>query len=291
MGDAIVSIVVSGVILGALYSLIASGLSLIWSTLGAFNFSHGVLMTLGAYVTWTMADAWGLPMAAAVPATVVVIAVVGLAVERTLFRPFISRPDGPMLVMVATLVATSMLQNVVQLAWGPRLKQLPRLTEAQVSVGDTVISGNQLVAIFLAPVLVGTLFFVLTRTRVGSMVRGVEQNRELALLMGIRPTVVHAGVVATAAMLATMAGVLLGGIQFMSPTMGDDPLIRGFMILVFGGAASLKGTLVGAYAIGFIEATASYSFGLLWSPVVLIGLIFVIMLVRPEGLIKAGARQ
>ena len=271
MIDGLISIALSGLILGSLYSLIASGMSLIWSTLGAFNFAHGALMASGAYFVYTFAvEPLALPLWIAVPIGLVLGAAFGLLVERILFRPFISGPDGAMTVMVVTLVATSIIQNAIQLIWGPKLKQLPTLTDLRVPIGDAVLQGNQLVAIILAPLLIGLIALLLARTRVGSIVRAVEQNRELSLLMGIKPAYVYAGVVAVAAVLATVAGVLLGGIQFMTPTMGADLMIRGFMILVFGGAASLKGTLIGAYVIG---------------------LIFVIMLVRPEGLIKVGARR
>lgn len=291
MLEGLTAVVLSGLVLASLYSLIASGMSLIWSTLGAFNFAHGALMAAGAYLSWTFAEVLGLPVLLAVVAGVVCGALVGLVAERILFRPFISGPDGAMMVMVVTLVATSILQNAIQLLWGPNLKQLETVTDASVKVAGSVLQGNQLVAIFLAPALIGALALVLTRTRVGSMIRAVEQNRELALLMGIKPAYVYAAVVAVAAGLASVAGVLLGGIQFMTPTMGDDPMIRGFMILVFGGASSLRGTLIGAYVIGFIEAASSFVFGLFWSPVILIGLMFLIMLVRPEGLIRVGARR
>lgn len=291
MADALISILVSGLILGSLYSLIASGMSLIWSTLGAFNFAHGALMAAGAYFAWTFAELLGIPLYLAILLGVVAGAALGLLAERILFRPFISGPDGAMTVMVVTLVATSIIQNGIQMLWGPSLKQLPAVTEAQLKIGETVIQGNQLVAIVLAPLLIGTIAIVLAKTRIGSIVRGVEQNRELALLMGIKPAYVYAGVVAVAAALATVAGILLGGIQFMTPTMGADLMIRGFMILVFGGASSLKGTLIGAYVIGVIEAGSSFFFGLFWSPVILIGLIFAIMLIRPEGLIRVGARR
>ncbi|GGL99041.1 branched-chain amino acid ABC transporter permease [Nakamurella endophytica] len=284
--DAFAAILLSGLVLGSLYGLMASGLSLMWSTLGVFNFGHGVLLALGAYFAWTFTEQLDLPVALAAVLAVVVLAVVGVVYEIALVRPFIRRENGAMLVMVATLAVTALVQSVIQLLWGPQLRRVPQFTSASVSLSGATVSGNQLVALVAAPVLVGALFLVLKRSPIGIAVRALEQNRDHARLVGIRPAAVYVFVVVIACVLAAFAGVLLAGIQFMTPTMGDDPLLRAFVVLAFGGTASLGGTLAGAYLIGLLEAATTYFFGLSWSPVLLFLAMIVVLLLRPEGLIR-----
>ncbi|MFI6455796.1 branched-chain amino acid ABC transporter permease [Streptosporangium amethystogenes] len=289
--DGISVIVTSTLVLGGLYMLMAAGLTLIWSTLRVFNFGHGALMMFGAYLTWTLLDAGGLPVAVALLGAVAVMALIGLAYEFLLVSPFIRRPNGDMLVMVATLAATMLLQSGAQLIWGPEIKQLPPFGGARVEVAGAVAQGSQLVTILLAPLLVGLLALVLKRTGIGLTVRALEQNREHAQLLGIAPRRVYVFVVVVAIGLATVAGALLGSMQFISPGMGGDPLLRAFVVLAFGGAGSLTGTIAGAYAIGLLEAVTTYYFGLSWSPVLVFLAMIVIMLVKPEGLLRTKVRS
>ncbi|MEV7965755.1 branched-chain amino acid ABC transporter permease [Sphaerisporangium sp. NPDC088356] len=284
-------IVTSALVLGGLYLLMAAGLTLIWSTLRVFNFGHGALLMFGSYLTWTLLNRVGLPLVASVVGAVAVMAVIGVIYEFLLVSPFIRRPNGDMLVMVATLAATMLLQSGAQLIWGPEIKQLPPFGAARIEAAGAVAQGTQLVTIVLAPLLVGALALVLKRTSVGLTVRALEQNREHAQLLGIAPRRVYIFIVVIAVGLATVGGALLGSMQFISPDMGADPLLRAFVVLAFGGAGSLGGTIAGAYAIGLLEAFTTYQFGLSWSPVLVFLAMIVIMLVRPEGLLRSRVRS
>ncbi|WP_214104312.1 branched-chain amino acid ABC transporter permease [Acrocarpospora catenulata] len=285
------AILTSALVLGGLYLLMAAGLTLIWSTLRVFNFGHGALLMFGAYLSWTLLDRAGLPLLPALVGGVLALALLGVVYEFLLVSPFIRRPNGDMLVMVATLAATMLLQSGALLLWGPEIKQLPPLGSARIELGGSVVQGTQLVTIILAPVLVGLLALALKRTGIGLTVRALEQNREHAQLLGISPRRVYLFVVTVAIALAAVAGVLLGSMRFISPTMGDDPLLRAFVVLAFGGAGSLGGTIAGAYAIGLLEAVTTYYFGLSWSPVLVFLAMIVIMLARPEGLLRSQVRS
>lgn len=284
-------IVISALALGGLYLLMAAGLTLIWSTLRVFNFGHGALLMFGAYLTWTMIERANLPLVLGLVGAVLAMAVLGAVYELLLVTPFIRRPDGDMLVMVATLAATMLLQSGAQAIWGPQIKQVQPFGSLRVSGFGAVAEGTQLVTILLAPVLVGVLALVLKRSGIGLRVRALEQNREHAQLLGIAPRRVYLFVVVIAVALATVAGALLGSMQFISPTMGNDPLLRAFVVLAFGGAGSLSGTIAGAYAIGLLEAITTYFFGLSWSPVLVFLAMILIMLAKPEGLLHRRVRS
>jgi branched-chain amino acid transport system permease protein len=289
-GDAVVAILISGLTLGSLYALLASGLSLIWSTLKVFNFAHGATLMFGAYVAW-MFTRQGIPLVPAAVLSMIVMLALGAVLELSCVRPFLSRRNGDLDVMIATFAAATILENGALLIWGPQLKQLSQIVSVSWRFAGTALGGNQLAAVVAAPVLLGIVWWILHHTRIGLAIRAVEQNRECAPLVGIRPTTIHIVTMALAAALATAAGVLLAGIQFLTPTLGDDPLLKAFVVVVFGGLASFQGSIVGAYLIGLIEATSTYYLGLFWTPIVVLGAMVLVMWIRPEGLVVRTRAQ
>lgn len=204
--------------------------------------------------------------------------------ERLLVAPFMDRRGGDLNVMITTLAAATVLENVVQLAWGPRLKQLPAVSNGVVKMLGSAVSVQDIVIVIVAPALLLILAFFLKRARLGLAIRAVEQNRNSALLTGVRVQSIYSLTFALAAALAALAGILLGGIFFVTPTMGDDPLLKAFIVIVFGGLGSLRGTIVGAYVIGLIESATIFFLGLYWTPVVLFGFMIFVMIARPTGL-------
>jgi branched-chain amino acid transport system permease protein len=149
----------------------------------------------------------------------------------------------------------------------------------------TSVGANQLAAVIVAPVLLAATAAFLRRARLGLAIRAVEQNRDFARLVAISPRTVYVVTLGLASGLAATAGVLLGGIQFVTPTMGSDPLLKAFVVVAFGGLASLRGTVAAAYVIGMLEAMSIYLLGLYWAPLVIFATMIAVMLVRPEGLV------
>ncbi|MGO4589659.1 branched-chain amino acid ABC transporter permease [Paenarthrobacter sp. 2TAF44] len=286
MFDALLSILVSALVLGSLYSLMASGLSLIWSTLGVFNYAHGALLLLGAYFIWTFSEKVGLPVLLAFAAAIPLLAFLGMLLDLVAVRPFISRANGTLLVMVSTLAIANAVEGAAQLIWGPQNKQIKAVSTSTFALGDVKIASSTLIALALALVLVVGLITLLRKTKWGMAVRAVEQNRDMAMLVGIRPARIYAGVFAVASILACAAAFVYGTTTTITPTKGFEPLLTAFVVLVFGGSATLWGTLVGAFTIGLLEAGTTYWLGLQWSPVAVFLVLVLIMLVRPQGLVK-----
>lgn len=287
--SSLVAIIVSGLTLGSIYALVSSGLSLMWSTLQVFNFGHGALLALGAYLGWTLSQRIG-NLALAIVIVLPLMFVISIFYQFCCIRPFIRRPQGDLLVMVSTLAAGTLIANVIQLFWGPASKSLPSIAEGVIRFGGASIGGNQAAIIVIAPVVMLATVVFLKYTRVGLAIRAVEQNREYARLLSIKPETVYLTVIGLAAMLAGLAGMLLGATQFIAPTMGNGPLLRAFAVVVFGGLATVQGTVYAAYLIGMLEAISTYFLGLFWTPVLILGVIVLVMVVRPEGLVARRAR-
>lgn len=286
MTDAFIAIVVSAIVLGSLYALLASGLSLIWSTLGVFNYAHGAMLLVGAYLIWTFSVPLGLPVLLAVAIAVPLLAVFGIILELVAVRPFLKRPNGTLLVMVSTLAVASMIEGSAQLVFGPQNRQIPPASDAVIRIGNVSLAATGLIGFVLAMVLIVGLMVALRRTEWGASIRAVEQNRDMAVLVGIRPTRVYAAVFVIAAVLAVAAALIYGSTTTITPAKGFAPLLTAFVVLVFGGSATLLGTIIGAFTIALLEATTTYLFGLQWSPVAVFLVLVAVMLVRPEGLIK-----
>jgi branched-chain amino acid transport system permease protein len=283
-------ILFGGLFQGSLYAMMAVGLALVWTTIGVFNFSHGVFMMLGAYLAWQFGDL-GLPLALALPLAVIAMAGVGWILQASVVRPLIGRPNIVLVVVITTLAAASLLENGVLEVWGPRSKQIPALLEGNTTIGGIGVSLHQIAIIVITPLILAALWLFLNRTRLGLALRAVAQNEDASLLVGLNVTALYGLAFAIAASLAGLAGIFLGGYRFMSPVMGSDPLLKALIVVVFGGISSISGPIFAAYLIGFFEAFSNYYFGLYWTPALLFAVLILILMVRPEGMFVPRARS
>jgi branched-chain amino acid transport system permease protein len=285
--DAVGTILVSGLVLGSLYALMASGLSLVWSTLGIFNFAHGTLMTLGAYLAWTLTApeaGIGLSPWLGLVLTLPAMVLAGIAVERLVIRPFYDTRAMMLITVMTTLAATVFIGKGIQLIWGARLKQLQPLVPGQVTLLGTTISAQEMLIIAVAPVILAALWAFLRYSPTGRGIRAVGQNPHAARLIGINVARLFVITFALSAVLAGMTGVLIGSVRLVTPTLGDEPLIKALIIVIFGGLGSLAGTIWAAYLIGLAEAFLIYSIGIYWAPSLIFVLLILVLLLRPQGL-------
>jgi branched-chain amino acid transport system permease protein len=284
--ETVASVLASGLVLGSLYALMAAGLSLVWSTLGIFNFAHGVFMTLGAYIAWQVGNAagWGYGAAAGMAVAIAAIAGIGCLAERLLIHPFLSRENVVMIAVITTLAALTFLENATLLVWGPRLKQIAPLAPGTARFAGATMSAHQAIIVVVAPTVLVGLWLFLKYSRLGAAIRAVGQNRDAALLIGLSVDRLYMLAFAASAILAGAAGILLGAMRPMTPTMGSEPLVKALVVAILGGLGSVGGTIGGAYVIGLVEAVSTYAIGLYWTPAVLFGVMIVVLLWRPNGL-------
>ncbi|WP_216595351.1 branched-chain amino acid ABC transporter permease [Aestuariivita boseongensis] len=280
------SIIKGGLVLGALYALMATGLSLVWTTLGIFNFAHGAFIALGAYVAWQFAsaDAYGLPLGLALAVTTGVMFAIGAVIHFLLVKPFERRADVVLITVITTLAGSAILENALLLIWGPRSKQIPELVEGTVAVAEFQLAWSEvLLLVVVLAILIGLGLF-LRYTRPGRSMRAVSQNREAAQLLGLDVPIYFALAFGLSAVTAGLAGVFVGTIRFMNPAMGAEPLMKALIVVIFGGIARFSSPIYAAFIIGLLEAFSIYVFGLYWAPAVLFLTMIVVLLIKPEGL-------
>lgn len=279
-------ILLGGIVLGALYALMATGLALVWTTLGIFNFAHGTFIALGAYIAWQIAstDASGAGLLAGAAVSIIGMFVIGMLIYYLLIKPFERSPDIVVKSVITTLAGATILENVINLVWGPRNKQLSPLLGGDMSILGITISRNEMAVVALALVILAALGVFLQRAPLGRAMRAVAQNREAAQLMGIDVERLYAIAFGLSAALAALAGILIGSTRFMNPSMGSDPLMKALIVVIFGGIARFTGPIYAAFIVGLLEAVMTYVVGLYWSPTVLFAIMIVVLVAKPEGL-------
>ena len=282
--DTLLATLVSGLVLGSLYALMASGLSLVWTTLGVFNFAHGALMMVGAFIAWTVSEAVGAGPVAGVVAGTLGAGLIGIVIERLVIRPFYASRNMLLVTAMTTLAVTIILERGAQMIWGPRLKQLPPLVNGEIRLFGNAISAHEALLLVAAPVILIALWRFTVSSKIGRSLRAVGQNQDSAALIGVDVPKAFALAFAISAALAGLTGALLGSIRFITPAMGSEPLTKAMIVVIFGGLGSLGSTAGAAYLIGFIEAFLVLWVGLYWTPFALFLLMILVLLLRPNGI-------
>ena len=280
-------LVIKGLALGAAYALVALGFVVVFKATGVINFAQGSLLLLGAYLTYTAAVSWDVPFPLAVVVAAAGAVAVALAVERLVVRPLQGRPA--VAVVMATLGVAIALDQVVTMVWGfaPRHVGDP-WGASSVRVAGLVLSEVDVASLVLGTVAVAGLAAFFRATRLGLALRAAASDAEAAAVLGIRPATVSRAAWALAAVVATLAGVLLAsGPGAAVPNLGEQAL-RAFPAVVLGGFLSLGGALAGGLVIGVVEVlTAGYAPG--QELVVPYLAMLAVVLVRPDGLF--GTRE
>jgi branched-chain amino acid transport system permease protein len=288
-----VLLTITGLGLGAMYFLVASGLSLIYGLMGVLNFAHGAFITFGAYAAWWLTT----QLSTSVEGELVLAAAFGMAVggalgtvvEVSFIRPLYRRPVEQVLVTVGLALALGALVFGI---WGadPKPFTVPDWTIDTTTILGANIPNDRFVEIGVAAaVLVGLVGF-LRFTRVGLVIRAGVENRAMVQALGIDVRRTFTLVFALGGSLAALAGVL-SGVYYGSvdPSRGTSLLIFAFIVVVIGGFGSIEGSAVAAVAVGLVQQYANYYVAdwLDWSgagDVSVMLLLATVLLVRPEGL-------
>lgn len=267
--------------ISALYALVATGFTLIFGVGGVLNLAHGATLTIGAFAAYYTTTALGLNIWIG---TVAALAVTG-AFSAVFYLGMIQWvQDEPIMVMILSLVTAISIEQFFIVTVGTQPKAIPSLIPGQLAFAGISVQANQFLAFLLSWVLIGGLIVATNYTQTGKAILATSMSTKGAALVGIESDRMYLYTWVLAGALAGVAGVFLGSFTTASWAMGRQPLVLSFSIVVLGGIGSIRGSVVGAYLIGFLEVfTVSYvdsSMSGLASLVVLV----VVLLVRPEGL-------
>jgi branched-chain amino acid transport system permease protein len=272
---------VIGVSIGSIYILMALGLTLMFGMMHIINFAHGAVYMLGAFVIYYVFFQGGVPYFAAFVIAMVLLGAFGYLVERAVYRPI---KGGIEPTLVALLALTTFLQAAGYPVFGQLDKHVPPVFQGTRSVFGVMISVERLMIIPLAGILVVGLYLFINKTRLGAAMRAIEQDKEAAALQGVNVNMINGLAFGIGFALAAAAGALMAPIFKLDPMMGEQPLLKAFIIIILGGLGSVPGAIVGGLMLGLVDSIVATALGA--EPAFLLSFVFIILLLlwKPSGL-------
>jgi branched-chain amino acid transport system permease protein len=283
MSMTLLQVVVSGLLLGAVYALFSSGLTLIWGMMNVVNFAHGDFVMLGMYTAVVIWTALGGGPWASVPAAAILIATLGVVAYFLLVRHIMK---GPMLAQIlGTFGLALFLRYAAFWTFGANFRTLPdTLIGGSFVLGGIRFDGPRLLAGVVGLGVTLLLHLMLTRTALGSRMLAVSEDATAAQLMGIRPQRMQALAWALAGGATGIAGALIATFFYTSPTVGETLAIVAFVTVSLGGFGSVLGALVAGLLIGVVESLSAYLIGPVYKDVIVYVLFVLVLWFRPQGL-------
>lgn len=282
-----VQAIVSGLVLGSIYALVTVGMTLVFGALRAINMAQGAYVMIAAFAAWLCVAHLGLNIWLSLPMAMLVGAGFAALTEIVAMRPFLTRKgvDFGITAYISTLMLAMILSSGALLLFGPFAKSVPSLAGGGFHLMGGIVVTWQSIAIFgAAAICLGLLSWFLNSTRYGLSVQAVAQQLDAARLGGVQVVWVYLLTMAVSGALAGIAGVLLAPLYFVAPVTGDLPLLKGLIVAILAGLGSVNGTIAAALLVGAVESFVSVYLGVGWSLPVLFAVIFVVLIVRPNGL-------
>jgi branched-chain amino acid transport system permease protein len=278
---------IDGLVNSCIYMTMAFGMVLVFSILGILNWTHGQFYMLGAFtVYYAVSSVWGIPFPISLIISGIVVAGLGMLVEKFVIERLTAPGYGMLYVTAATLALIFFFEGAAGMAFGLQDKGLAMVLPGVLDLGSFSVSYQKIAVIIFTLVIMITMYVVLNRTKVGLAIRAAAQEPIAASLYGINVKRVSLIVMGIGCGLAAMAGGIMAPVYYINPFMGRIPMIFSLLAIVIGGLGSLTGAIIGGIILGFLNSVIAYHLSYL-SEAVLFLLVVAILLVRPQGLFGA----
>jgi branched-chain amino acid transport system permease protein len=276
-------ILVTGLVNGGVYALLAIGFSLVFGVARIVNIAHTGFYMLAAYLFYTLSVKSGIGFLLAGVVAVAAVTLLSVVCYRLVIEP-VREHDAA--VLIATIALGYIFQELMLIAFGGHYLGIPSTLEGTVRVLGVAIPYQRLLILVIAAVALALTWYVLYRTRLGLAIRATANDLEVASLMGMNVHRVAMAAVAISVALAAIAGVVVAPVFVVDPFMWLAPLVTMLAIVVLGGLGSLKGSLIGALVIGYVEAITVFAVpaGAYLKGAVALAIMVAVLLARPEGL-------
>lgn len=283
-GTIIAQTLLSGVLIGFIYALVAVGLTLIYGVMDIVNFAHGEFLMLSMYVVFWLYALAGLDPIVSLPISVAVMFVVGVLTHKLVVRPVLRAPMSAQIFVTFGLMV--FMRNGAQFLWSPnyRLIQAP-LVAGRLELFGLFVGKPQLVAALGALITTGLVFWFLKRTETGRTLQAVAEDQDAAALMGIDPDRAFMLAWGIGAACVGVAGALLANYYYIFPTVGTTFVLMAFVAVALGGFGSVPGALLAGVIIGVVEVLTGLFVSPAFKNITAYVLYMVVVLVRPRGLL------
>jgi branched-chain amino acid transport system permease protein len=280
------NLLIIGVTLGAVYAIMAMGLTFVYGVTKIFNYAQGAFYTWGGYFAWMLSAGYlHLPYPVVIILTILIMFLFGLVYEKALMYPLRRFKNWGMTAIVVTLGSALFLDNLAMTLFEEgKPKKLPYLIEGSFVLGEFVITKHEVVTLVAAIAITVLLALFLGKAKDGMAMRALTQDTTGARIVGIPVNRMFSYSFAIAAALGGISAILLAPKILVYPLVGWLVFIKAFVVMVFGGLGSIKGTVVAAFILAMVEAFVSFYVGAIWGMPVFIAALVIMLVFRPKGL-------
>ncbi|MDX3978601.1 branched-chain amino acid ABC transporter permease [Shinella sp.] len=280
-------LIVFGVVQGLTYALLAASFWIIYSTTRTFHLAHSLTYAIAGYAAYLTSAQLGLSLWLGLVASLVCAALFGCAIEALLYRQLRRRASTVLGIFLSSLGVAAAGTALLQIVFGPMVKQVPGFPNATLASGEISVTTLQLTGAFAALAAISAVTVLLTRTSVGNAVTAVRTNPRLAMAVGIRVERISLLVFALGSAMAGLAAYF-ETIAFVAyPTMGLQPVMFGVIGVFLGGTGSIKGAALGGFVLGFLLVFSGLFLSQNLGVILVFAMLLVIIVFRPEGLIRS----
>jgi branched-chain amino acid transport system permease protein len=276
---------INGLRSGSIYALIALGYTMVYGIAKMINFAHGDIIMVGAYALYVSITILHMPVILAVIFTIAVCAVLGVLIERIAYKPLRKAP--PLAVLITAIGMSFFLQSAALLIFKATPIPFSSIINVEsIQIGGITISGITLVTLIVTTICMTLLTLFVNKTKIGSAMRAVSEDKGAAQLMGINVNKTISITFAIGSALAAVAGILfICQYQSLKPTLGALPGIKAFVAAVLGGIGSIPGAMLGGILLGLIESVSKAYISTELSDAIVFGVLVLVLLVKPSGIL------
>jgi len=287
----IFQIVLTGLVMGGIYAVIAVGLNLIYGTMRLLNIAHGELIMVGAYTTYWLYTIWGVSPLLSIFVVLILCALIGLAICQGLFLPMIKNSKSAKILESNSLLIffglSIIFSNAACIVWTADIRGYTYMTRVADICGVPLMY-NRLFALIVSLVVCLLCYTLLQKTMLGKAIRALIQDKEASQLIGIRPNLIYKCSFCLAFALAGLAGCLLSMFYEITPFMGFPYTIIAFIVIVLGGLGNILGSLLGGFILGLVESLGVSLTSPGFRPILTYSVFILIILIKPKGILGRG---
>ena len=286
------TLLISGLVIGSIYGLIALGYSMIYKSSGLLSFVQGDIMTLGAFLGLTFYSYLGLPFVVSLLLTVLCAVAFGFALEKGVIRPLLNKNVMAVYIVLATIAISYIVQNGSMVAWGSITLNFPSIFGVStIRIGNINVQPEAIMCIAVGFVCMLLLHFYMTKTRLGTSMRAASMDAMAAESCGIDVSLSTGLSWGLSAGLAAIAGILIGPIYGVYTTLGATIGRKGFSSAVIGGYGNMYGAILGGIILGLVETFSASLISSTYKNLIAYCLLLIFLLVKPSGIFNEKAVQ
>ncbi|PLT33326.1 branched-chain amino acid ABC transporter permease [Bacillus sp. V5-8f] len=283
----IADIIVFGAIWTAIYSMIALGFSLIFGVAKILNLAHGALFMFACYSSYLLATS-GIGMFWVAMGSVLITIILAILSYWILIKPMRNMETQ---ILIITWAFAMFIEQVIVIGFGPEPRFVPSIFSGGMNVIGVRVTYQQMFAVGVTIVLLLLLWWLLSKTNMGRIIRSVSQDREMASMLGVNAERVSLFVIGLSSAFAAIAGILVAPFLTVTPAMGWSPILVAFTIVVLGGLGNVWGTLLGAVIVAYAEMITSYAITPQLKDAVTFSIMILALIYRPKGLFSKGVSE